>query len=64
MPTKFGVGYLPRFTFLVLAHPGSPGHSPGGCKTVAVAVIVVVVGLITANDFPRTRGPVGYVIFR
>jgi len=23
--------YLPGFTFLVPAHPGSPGQSPGGC---------------------------------
>jgi len=34
--------YLPGFTFLVLAHPGSPGQSPGGCKTVVVVVVVVV----------------------
>jgi len=30
------------FTFLVLAHPGSPRHSPEGCKMVGVVVIVVV----------------------
>jgi len=35
--------YLPGFTFLVLAHPGNPGHSPGGCKMVVVVVVVVVV---------------------
>ena len=35
--------YLPGFTFLVLAHPGSPGHSPGDRKMVAVVVVVVVV---------------------
>ena len=31
--------YLPDFTFLVTADPGSPGHSPGGCKTVVVVVV-------------------------
>jgi len=31
------------FTFLVPAHPGSPGQSPGGCKTLVVVVVVVVV---------------------
>ena len=30
--------YLPGFTFLLPAHPGSPGHSPGGCKKVVVVV--------------------------
>ena len=34
--------YLPAFIFLVLAHPASPGHSPGGRKTVVVVVVVVV----------------------
>ena len=29
-------------TFLVLAHPGSLGHSPGGCEMVVVVVVVVV----------------------
>ena len=33
--------YLPGFTFLVLAHPGSPGHSPEGRKMVVVVVVVV-----------------------
>jgi len=33
--------YLPGFTFLVQAHPGSPGQSPGSRKTVVVAVVVV-----------------------
>jgi len=28
--------YLPGFTFLVPAHPGSPGQSPGGRKTVVM----------------------------
>ena len=32
--------YVPGFTFLVTAHSGSPGHSPGGRKTVVVVVIV------------------------
>jgi len=32
---------VPGFTFLVLAHPGSSGHSPGGRKTVVVVVVVV-----------------------
>ena len=34
--------YLPGFTFLIPAHPGSLGQSPGGCKTVVVVVVVVV----------------------
>jgi len=29
---------LPSFTFLVLAHTGSPRQSSGGCKTVVVVV--------------------------
>jgi len=29
------------FTLLVPAHPGSPGQSPGGRKTVVVEVVVV-----------------------
>jgi len=33
--------YFPGFTFLVPAHPGSPGHSPGGRKMVVVVVVVV-----------------------
>ena len=32
--------YLPGFTFLVLAHPGSPGQSQGGRKTFVVVVAV------------------------
>ena len=32
--------YFPGFTFLILAHPGSPGHSPGGRKMVVVVVVV------------------------
>ena len=31
------------FTFLVLAHPGSPGQSPESRKMVVVVVVVVVV---------------------
>jgi len=31
--------YLPGFTFLVPAHPGSPGQSLGGRKTVVVVVV-------------------------
>jgi len=30
--------YFPGFTFLVPAHPGSPGHSPGGRKMVVVVM--------------------------
>ena len=26
------------FTFLVLAHPGSPGQNPESCKTVVIVV--------------------------
>ena len=33
--------YLPGFTFLVLAHPGCPEHSPGG-RNMVVEVVVVV----------------------
>jgi len=32
--------YLPGLTFLVPAHPGSPGHSPGGRKRVVEAVVL------------------------
>jgi len=32
--------YLPGFTFLIPAHPGSPGQIPGGRKTVVVVVVV------------------------
>ena len=35
--------YLPGFTFLVLAHPSSPRHSPGSRKIVVVVVVLVVV---------------------
>jgi len=28
------------FTFLVSAHPGSPGQNPESCKTVVVVVVV------------------------
>ena len=34
--------YLPGFTFLVLAHPGSPGQNPESRKMVVVVVVVVV----------------------
>jgi len=34
------------FTFLVPAHPGSPGHGLGGRKTVVVVVVVVLVVLV------------------
>jgi len=30
------------FTFLVPAHPGSPGQNPESCKTVVVEVVVIV----------------------
>jgi len=33
--------YLPCFTFLVMAHLGSPGQIPGGRKTVVVVVVVL-----------------------
>ena len=35
-----------------LAHPGSPGHSPGGRETVVVVVVVV---LISANAYVSTE---------
>jgi len=31
--------YLPGFTFLVLAHPGSPGQNPDSRKMVVVVVV-------------------------
>ena len=31
--------YLPGFTFLVLAHPGSPGQNPKGHKTVVYVCV-------------------------
>ena len=31
--------YCPSFTFLVPAHPDSPGQSPGGHKMVVVVVV-------------------------
>jgi len=34
--------YLPGFTFLVPAHLGNPGQSPGDRETVVVVVVVVV----------------------
>jgi len=40
--------YLPGFTFLVPAHPGSPGESPGGRKTILVVVVVVAVVVAVA----------------
>ena len=40
--------YLPGFTFLVLAHPGSPGQNPESLKTV-----VVVVETIGKNSLRR-----------
>jgi len=38
--------YLPGFTFLVPAHPGSPGHSSGGHETVVVVVVVSISKLL------------------
>ena len=38
--------YLPGFTFVVPAHPGSPRQSPGGHKTVVVVAVVMKNGLI------------------
>jgi len=31
------------FTFVVLAHLGSPGQNPEGCKMVVVVVVVAVI---------------------
>ena len=39
-PSQSRLFYLPGFTFLVPAHPGRPGHSPGDRKTVVVIVVV------------------------
>ena len=38
--------YLPGFTFLVLAHPGSPVQNPEGRKTVVVVVVVVCIEVV------------------
>ena len=43
--------YLPGFTFLVPAHPGSTRHSPGGRKTVEVVVVVVVVNTMDFEHY-------------
>jgi len=32
--------YLPGFNFLVPAHTGSPGQSPGGCEMVVVKLML------------------------
>jgi len=58
--------YLPGYTFLVPVHPGSPGRSPGGCKTVVVVVVIVVVvvvvvvekrtWLVTSTDLSKLKG--------
>jgi len=42
---------LSGFTFLVLAHPGTPGQSPGSRKK----VVVVVVTAVTAPFCMRSR---------
>jgi len=39
---------LPGFVFLVPAHLGNPGHSPGGRKTTVVVVVVVVAVVVVA----------------
>ena len=39
------------FTFLVLAHPGSPGQSPEGHKMVVVVVVLLHYMHLTAS-FP------------
>jgi len=54
--------YLPGLTFLVPAHPGSPGHSPGGHKTVVVVVVVPIslssrIGLLLFEAGHRKRRP-------
>jgi len=55
------------FTFLVPAHQGSPGQSPGGCKMVVVVVVAVVVPLLLqpfygpldwVRDYPGKPAPV------
>jgi len=43
--------YLPSFTVLVPAHPGSPGQNPGGCKMVVVVAVVVVVRIMLSHWF-------------
>ena len=42
--------YLPSFTFLVPAHPDSPGQSPGGRKKVVVVVVVVTLSRTLASS--------------
>ena len=39
------------FTFLVPAHPGSPGQNPEIRKTVAVVVVVITTGVVQSAAF-------------
>jgi len=43
--SKSRLVHLPSWFCLVLAHRGSPGQNPEGCKMVVVVVVVVVVCL-------------------
>ena len=54
---------LPGFTFLVPAHPGSPGQSPGGHKMVVVVVVVVVAKnwILVCESICRTSEYTGLV---
>jgi len=41
---------LPDFNSLVLAHPGSPGHSPGGHKTGCSIVVPYTTILVNSQS--------------
>ena len=45
-PDRF---YLPGFTFMVLAHPGSPGQNLESHKTVVVVVVNVIADLVSCH---------------
>jgi len=48
-PVNPDLFYLPGFTFMILAHPGNPGQSPGGCKTVVVVGVVDTISEIITD---------------
>jgi len=48
--------HLPGFTFLVLAHPGSPGHNPKSQKMVVVVAVVVPQTIKAGTQFRDPDG--------
>jgi len=53
--------YLPGFTFLVPADPGSTGQSPGGHKMIVVVVLVVCLAFLLVCFFLSTSDQIGRV---